>query len=252
MFSKKVQVIFQFESSCDYSKLLEWNVEYCADENCQGKLGNLDADLIILDCAVETEARIELLKKIKQIQPSIPVIIVTGFDSEDFVIKAFKNGARDIFKKPVNGKELRKSVDSVLWLRQESLKKRSTSPFNYMDDHQETLQIPDNIPENIVRAIGYIQNNLLGPLNLDKIAKEAYMSKFHFSRIFKKHVGFPPMQYVTTMRFKKAMTLLQQKDLKISAVAINSGFSDLSQFNKQFKKLYGSSPSAFKETIRAR
>ncbi len=61
------------------------------------------------------------------------------------------------------------------------------------------------------------------------------MSKFHFCRIFKKYVGITPMQYAINMRLKKAMTLLQRKDLSISTVAMKAGFRDLSEFNKQFK-----------------
>ncbi len=252
MFGKKVLVFFQVESSCDYCKFLERNVEYCAEVKCLERLGNPGADLVILDCSFETDSCIDLLKNIKQKHPGIPVIVVTGLGSEDFVISAFKNGARDIFKRPVNGKELRKAVDTILWLRQESFEKRNSLSLINIDDAREKLRLADDIPENIVRAIVYIENNLLRPLNLDKIAGEACMSKFHFCRIFKKYVGITPMQFAMNMRLKKAMTLLQRKDMSISTVAVKSGFSDLSEFNKQFKKLYGSSPSTFRESIRAK
>lgn len=251
MFSKKILVFFQYESSCDYCKYLERNVQYCAEDKSLEILGNLDADLVILDCACETESSIDLLKDIKQNHPGIPVIMVTGFCSEDFVINAFKNGARDIFKRPVNGKELRKAVDTILWLRHESFEKRNSLSLINIQDAREKLRLADDIPESIVRALIYIENNILSPLNLDKIAQEAYMSKFHFCRIFKKCVGITPMQFAINMRLKKAMTLLQRKDLTISTVALKSGFRDLSEFNKQFKKLYGSSPSAFRETLGA-
>ncbi len=190
-----------------------------------------------------------MLKNIKLKHPSIPAIMVIGSGSEDFIINAFKNGARDIFKTPVNGKELRKTVDTILWLRQESFEKRNSLSLININDAKEKLRLADDIPENIVRSIVYIENNLLSPLNLDKISSEACMSKFHFCRIFKKYVGITPMQYAINMRLKKAMLLLQRKDLSISTVSLKAGFRDLSEFNKQFKKLYGSSPSAFRETI---
>lgn len=195
---------------------------------------------------------IDLLKNIKLKHPGIPVIVVTGFGSENFVIQALKNGARDIFKRPVNGKELLKTVDTILWLRQESFEKRNALSLINIEDAREKLRLSDDVPEKIVRALVYIDNNILGPLNLDKIAGEACMSKFHFCRIFKKFVGITPIQYAINIRLKKAMTLLQRIEMSISTVAVKSGFNDLSEFNKQFKKLYGSSPSAFRELIRVK
>jgi AraC family transcriptional regulator len=252
MLSKKILVFLQVESSCDYCKFLERNVEFCAGAKSAEKLGNLETDLVILDCAFEMNDCIELLKNIKLTHPGIPVIVVSGFGSEDFVINALKNGARDIFKRPLNGKELRKTVDTILWLRQESFEKRNALSLINIEDAREKLRLSDDIPENIVRAIVYIENNISLPLNLDNIAGEACMSKFHFCRIFKKFVGITPMQYAINMRLKKAMTLLQREELSISTVALKSGFRDLSEFNKQFKKLYGSSPSVFRDAIRAK
>ncbi len=249
MLGKKILVCCQDESSCDYCKFLERNVEYCAEEKCVERLGNPHTDLVILDCADEKDSCLELLKNMKTTHPGIPVIIVIGSVSEDFILKAFRNGARDIFKKPVNGKELRKAVDTILWLRQESFEKRNSLSLININDAKEKLRLADDIPENIVRSIVYIENNLLSPLNLDKISGEACMSKFHFCRIFKKYVGITPMQFAINMRLKKAMTLMPRKDLSILTVALKAGFRDLSEFNKQFKKLYGSSPSAFRETI---
>ena len=252
MYNKKVLVTSLVEGSFDYCKFLVNDVGYCLDNNCLALLSTFNIDLVILDCAVESDDSIDLLKKIKQMHPGIPVIVVAGFGSEDFFVKAFRSGARDIFKKPVNGIELRKTVDSILWLRQESQEHRNALSSISFEVTQEKHRFSDDIPESIVRAIVYIENHFLTPLNLDKIAGEAYMSKFHFCRIFKKHVGFTPIQYAINMRLKKAMNLLQRNGMSISTVGIKTGFNDQSQFNKQFKKLYGLSPSAFRKSITVR
>jgi AraC family transcriptional regulator len=250
MFTKKIIVFFQAESSCDHYRFLEKNVEYIPEEKGLERLQGLNSDLFILDCCLVTDKCVDLLKNIKKTRPAIPVIFITDACSEELVVEVFKNGARDYFKKPVDGKELRKTVDTILWLCGESIERRNSLALVKMVDVREKLRLPDDIPENIVRAIVYVENNILKPLNLDKIAREAYMSKFHFCRIFKKYVGVSPMQYAINMRLKKAMTLLSRKDLSISAVAAQSGFSDLSEFSRQFKRLYGSSPSAVRESLR--
>jgi AraC-like DNA-binding protein/CheY-like chemotaxis protein len=250
MFTKKIVVFFKAESSCDYGKFLEKNVEYVQEKKGLEKLKSLDADLVILDCCHVAENCVDLLKRIKKARPAIPVIFITNACSEDLVMRVFKNGARDYFKKPIDGKELRKTIDTILWLCGESAERRSPLSSVNIDDVREILRLPENIPQNILRAILYVENNILQPLNLEKIAGEACMSKFHFCRIFKKYVGVSPIQYAINMRLKKSMTLLSRRDLSISAVAVQSGFSDLSEFNKQFKKFYGSSPTAFRETFK--
>jgi DNA-binding NtrC family response regulator len=93
VFSKKILGFFQVESSSDYSEFLDGNVEYCAEGKCLERLGSLDVDLAIFDCADESDVGIDLLKKVKQMHPGIPVIIATGFCSEDFVVNACKSGA---------------------------------------------------------------------------------------------------------------------------------------------------------------
>jgi AraC family transcriptional regulator len=250
MFTKKITVFFQAESSCDHYKFLEKNVEYIPEENGLKKLKDFNSDLVILDCCHVADRCVDLLKNIKKMYPSIPVIFITDACREELVMEVFKNGARDYFKKPVDGKELRKTVDTILWLCGESVERRSSLASVNKDDAREKLRLPDDIPENIVRAIIYVENKILQPLNLDKIAGEACMSKFHFCRIFKKHIGVSPMQYAINLRLKKAMTLLARKDLSISEVATQSGFRDLSEFCRQFKRLYGSPPSSVRESFR--
>ncbi len=116
----------------------------------------------------------------------------------------------------------------------------SSEPINFV--------LPRHIPESVVRSIAFIEKNLDFPMSLEQIAGEASMSKFHFCRIFKKIIGSTPKQYVINLRLRRAMSLLQQKDLNICTVALRAGFNDLSEFNKQFKKFYGSSPSSFRKT----
>ncbi len=250
MFTKKITVIFQPESTCDHYRFLEKNVEYILEEKGMERVRDLDTDLVILDCCHVTGRCVDLLKMIKSAYPSLPVIFITDASSEKQVIEVFKSGARDYFKKPVDAKELRRTVDTILWLCGETTERRSPLTFFKHKDSGDPFRLSVDLPENIMRSVFYVEQNIHKPLNLDKIAREAGMSKFHFCRVFKRHLGVSPMQYAINMRLKKAFSLLPSKELSISAIALKSGFSDLSEFNKQFKKIYGSSPSAFREAIR--
>ena len=94
-----------------------------ADEAVQG----CGVDLILLDCSVDIEEGIKILKENKMCCPNIPNIFITAASHEGVVLRAFRAGARDFFRKPVNIAELQGTVEKLLSLRKSCREKRS--PF---------------------------------------------------------------------------------------------------------------------------
>jgi AraC-like DNA-binding protein/PAS domain-containing protein len=151
-------------------------------------------------------------------------------------------------KKPPYDRELQnKNADTELWPRQQTLQESTLQPSINEKSPPDMPRLSDEKSVNLARAVAYIDDNFLERLKLDTMAQEAGMSKFHFCRSFKKDMGITPMQYVIALRLKKALGLLSQKNKKISTVAAESGFDDLAEFNRQFKKAYGAAPSAFRK-----
>src|SRR3972149_8322503 len=83
------------------------------------------ADIILLDCNYELETGLKSLKNIKAVSPTIPVIFLADISFEELILKAFKNGARDFFKKPVSIPELQDTVKGLLNIRRKSKETRS-------------------------------------------------------------------------------------------------------------------------------
>lgn len=100
--------------------------------------------------------------------------------------------------------------------------------------------------KRIVQAKIFIDNNYAGNLDLNNIADEAFFSKFHFTRLFKKIYGKTPHQYLTVVRIEKALLLLRA-GIPVSEVCDAVGFESLSSFSGLFKRVVGISPSAFLE-----
>jgi AraC-like DNA-binding protein len=96
----------------------------------------------------------------------------------------------------------------------------------------------------IVQAKLFIDNNYAEDIDLDNIADEAYFSKFHFIRLFKKIYGKTPHQYLIVVRIEKAMQLLRTNQ-PVSDVCYAVGFESLSSFSGLFKRVVGVTPSAF-------
>jgi AraC family transcriptional regulator len=83
-------------------------------------------------------------------------------------------------------------------------------------------------------------------MTLGDLAREAAMSPYHFLRVFRQVIGTTPYQYVLRTRLHRAAQRLRLTDEPILRVALDSGFADLSTFNRRFRRLIGATPSAFR------
>ena len=94
-------------------------------------------------------------------------------------------------------------------------------------------------------ARNYILEHFNQAIQLEDLAKEAALSKFHLLRTFKLVYGITPYQLVLKLRMNKAVELIQ-KGYSIEQIATDLGFSDRRTFTKAFKKAYQAPPSAFR------
>ena len=92
----------------------------------------------------------------------------------------------------------------------------------------------------------YINNNFAEDITLDKISDVAGFSKFHFSRLFKQFTNISFYDYLNQKRVKEAENLLLNPNLSITDVAMQSGFSSISTFNRVFKNIKECTPTEFK------
>jgi AraC family transcriptional regulator len=89
------------------------------------------------------------------------------------------------------------------------------------------------------------------PLRLADLAREAAMSPYHFLRVFRQIVGMTPYQFVLHTRLYGAARRLRQSTDPITLIAFEAGFNDLSTFNRRFRRLMGSTPSAYRSRLTA-
>lgn len=82
-------------------------------------------------------------------------------------------------------------------------------------------------------------------IETDSLAKMYNMSKYHFTREFKKQTGVTPQNYVTLYKLEQAKKALLSGTISIKEVVYDFGFYDMSHFSKIFKKFYGVSPLAY-------
>lgn len=104
-----------------------------------------------------------------------------------------------------------------------------------------------NIPPLIYKSLVYIEENMYqNDLTLDKVASNIYISRCHFSRIFKSHLGQGFKEYVINKRIQKAKIMLQEGN-SVTEVCYSVGYGDLTHFGRIFKKIVGINPSLYRK-----
>jgi len=106
----------------------------------------------------------------------------------------------------------------------------------------------DNSKEFVLHCIEYVKNNFTQRITLDEISKLSAMSKNSFCKLFYKLTGHSFNNYLNICRIKKATEYIKN-GYKITAIYGLCGYADFSTFYRNFKKIMGISPKAFKNSL---
>jgi AraC-like DNA-binding protein len=101
--------------------------------------------------------------------------------------------------------------------------------------------------KSVETVAAFIENNFHTDITVEKLAKTAGYSVFHFSRIFKEHTGFSPADYLIKTRIDKAKELLSRTSLPIELIAEKAGFHSPNYFNKVFKEREHQTPGQYRK-----
>lgn len=103
----------------------------------------------------------------------------------------------------------------------------------------------------MARVLSYIHDHLAVGVERREAAAQASLSAGAFSRFFKTRTGKTLPQYVNELRVGRACSRLVEGDTKISDLALDCGFENLANFNRQFRAVTGLAPRAYRERVSA-
>ena len=197
--------------------------------------------IIISDVMMPLMDGIEMCEKIKKDEKTahIPIIMLTANTTEETQLKSLQYGSNVYLYKPFNPNILNLTVTNLL-----NLTHAKRQQFD-IDNKELTLSEVDQ--KFMTKLENIIEENLLNDnFGIDFLSKELAMSTPILYKKVKAITNMSVNNFVKTYRFKKAINLIKVGH-NISEAAYAVGFSDRKYFSKEFKKLYGVSPSEYKE-----
>ncbi len=94
----------------------------------------------------------------------------------------------------------------------------------------------------IIEAIAYLRRNLTQPLRVEDVAREAHMSVSSLHRHFKGVTGFSPLQFRKKLRLHEALRLMLTENERAATAAAAVGYESVTQFTREYKRMFGEPP----------
>jgi AraC-like DNA-binding protein len=108
------------------------------------------------------------------------------------------------------------------------------------------MPIAPDIYRRIVTAKLYLDANFRERVDLDRLAREACLSRYHFHRLFTRIYLVTPHRYLTRKRMEHASASLAGEALSVAEICSEVGFESIGSFSSLFKKEIGQSPATYR------
>ena len=122
---------------------------------------------------------------------------------------------------------------------------------NRIGQHAATLILEpvSGEPLEMTRAREFIRDRFAESITLQDAARHLQMSEFSLGRLFKRSVGLTFLQYLTLYRVENAKSMLANFATEIAAIATQTGFASISQFNRSFRQCAGMNPTQYRAML---
>lgn len=109
-----------------------------------------------------------------------------------------------------------------------------------------SLRSPDRQLSRLERVLNYIHERVAEPIAMADLAKHGGMSESALHRLFRSRMGCTPGAYIMDVRLSGIARNLLETDASITEIAFHDGYSNLSNFNRQFRRKFGCTPREYR------
>jgi YesN/AraC family two-component response regulator len=188
-----------------------------------------EIDLVLLDVRMPGPSGTEVLRQMKNLDPRLRVVILTGYSTKDVAVAALKGDADDYIEKPVNVERTRGIIERLL---------------AKAEGHEE-IQTADTV-RRVKRVKQFLQRNYDRKVCLEDAARVVYFSPKYLSRAFKEVTGERFSDYRLRVKMEKAKKQLRKTGHTVAQIAIHLGYENPESFIRMFKKKTGLTPSEYR------
>lgn len=107
--------------------------------------------------------------------------------------------------------------------------------------------LKNNHPDSLNEVVDYVLQNFEQEIKIEKVAKMSFLSRSHFSAAFKLKTGKTFIEFLNTIRIENACLDLKNKQTAIEQACYSSGFRNVSNFTRQFKRIKQMTPSQYRK-----
>jgi CheY-like chemotaxis protein/predicted DNA-binding transcriptional regulator AlpA len=201
-------------------------------------------DLIICDIMMPEMDGMELCKRVKtDVRIShIPVILLTARTAVTFKYEGLETGADDYITKPFSADYLILRVRNLIRQR-ETFRNHFTMEL-ICDPAKITVTSVDE--KLLKKAVDYIGDHMSDScLSVEKLSSELGLSRVHLYRKIKALTNLTAVEFIRSIRIKRAAWLLQENKMNVNEVCAMVGFDDVDYFRNCFKQQFGASPTEY-------
>jgi signal transduction histidine kinase/ligand-binding sensor domain-containing protein/DNA-binding response OmpR family regulator len=249
--SSKKATLLLIEDNVDFLFYLKDNLReyYTIAEASNGREGwqkvlQVHPDLVVSDINMPEMNGIDLCKKIKSDPRTayLPVILLTARTGDDQLIEGYETGANDYITKPFNFEILLSRIKNML-SQQESLRKSYQKQVEVVPSE---IKVVSENEKFIQLALDIVEKNMDNTeFSVEEMSRELYISRVSLYKKLFSVTGKTPLEFIRSIRLKRAAQLLEQSQMTISEVAYEVGFNNPKYFAKYFKAEFGILPSAY-------
>jgi signal transduction histidine kinase/DNA-binding response OmpR family regulator len=206
-------------------------------------------DIIISDVNMDGMDGIEFCTAIKEDASlsHIPIILLTGNETQETRLEGLEGGADDYILKPFDNDLLTARVKNIL-------KSRTTLQkyfFNEVTLGKTSYKVAPEYKGFLDNCIAITEAHLDNPeFGIKMLASELNMGQSNLYKKVKSISGQSPSSFIRCIRLRKVAKLLIETDYNINQAALTAGFNDMKYFREQFFRLFGMKPSDYVKTFR--
>lgn len=223
--------------------------QYHVEEAINGKEGwekikLLNPDLVVSDIMMPLMDGIELARKIKSetLTAHIPVILLTAMGSEEKQLEGLKVGVNDYITKPFTFEILASRIRNLL-AQQKLLQKKFQKQIEVNPAEITVTSVDEKF---LKQALEAVEKQIDNPdFSVEDISRDMCMNRVTFYRKILSLTGKTPIEFIRSIRLKRAAQLLEKSGLSVAEIAYEVGFNSPKVFTKFFKEEFKVPPSQY-------